>query len=498
MGLVGFILLFTFTYTVGVFAGWYYASGARKAWRKSVMWKSRYKEHLAEMQIKDLAKALRGLSGAFQDSGNSSYERMTREIAATALAETSQRVCEPCGGCHLGRMQLQRDTYYLQYLMSSFSRSGRLDMEDMPRIFSETCCDAPRYMEELNDELGRGQMQIDWKKRFLESREVVVAQFRELEDMLTNLSSAGGERVDLTDQWERAIRRECRHLRLRLGRCYVEEDGSGHREIHLMLQSTGRHCIPAKEVAEALSKVMKRNIKPDNSGKTMIGREPCRILFEDEPVFGVCYGISRAVKDGCEISGDNFSAMDLPGGRYMLCLSDGMGSGHLASAESEAVVELAEHLLEAGFSLEATVKSINAVLLLREGEQRPATLDLHCLNLNTGALSSRKQGAAATFIKRGENVYRLESGDMPIGWNKSVTSEESNRQLDKETYMILMTDGVIEALPGVDKEEFLTEILRRMKGDNPQAMADDILSLSAGQEPPRDDMTVLVAGIQER
>ena len=42
------------------------------------------------------------------------------------------------------------------------------------------------------------------------------------------------------------------------------------------------------------------------------------------------------------------------------------------------------------------------------------------------------------------------------------------------------------------------EILRRVKGGNPQMMAEDILALAVGQEEPRDDMTVLVAAIQSR
>ena len=92
----------------------------------------------------------------------------------------------------------------------------------------------------------------------------------------------------------------------------------------------------------------------------------------------------------------------------------------------------------------------------------------------------------------------LESADMPIGWNRNVTGEESVSQLEKETFVVLVTDGVVEALPGTDKEEFLAEILRRVKGGNPQMMAEDILALAVGQEEPRDDMTVLVAAIQSR
>ena len=90
------------------------------------------------------------------------------------------------------------------------------------------------------------------------------------------------------------------------------------------------------------------------------------------------------------------------------------------------------------------------------------------------------------------------SGIWPIGWNRNVTGEESVSQLEKETFVVLVTDGVVEALPGTDKEEFLAEILRRVKGGNPQMMAEDILALAVGQEEPRDDMTVLVAAIQSR
>lgn len=498
MGMMGTVVVLTAVYLIGVLAGRFQAGGSRRACKKTILWKARYKEHLAENRIRSMSTAMRGLSNAFRDSGSSSFDRMNREIAATALAETAREICQPCGGCHLGKTQLQKDTYYLRYLMTSFAKNGHIDTDDMPRIFSETCCEMPRYLNELNEELGRTQMQIDWKKRFLESREVVVAQFQELESWLGALADAGENRQDVTEQWERQIRRECRRLHVRLGRCYIEQDRQEHLRLHLWVQGDGRHFLPARELSDALGLLLKRRLRMEENGKTIIGREACRLVMAEEPPFGVCYGVARAVGGGGEISGDNYSAMELSDGRFLLCLSDGMGSGSSASEESEAVVELTEQLMDAGFSLEGTVKAINSVLLLREGEQKPATLDLHCLNLYTGSLTSRKQGAAATFVKRGDQVSLLESGDMPIGWSRNVTGEESVRQMEKETFLILVTDGVIEALPGTEKEEFLMEILRRMKGSNPQVMAEDILALSMGQEEPRDDMTVMVAQIQAR
>lgn len=311
-------------------------------------------------------------------------------------------------------------------------------------------------------------MQIDWKAQFLECREAVSAQFSEMETLLEGMADQGEEQNDVSDRWEKPLKKECRRLGLVLNRCFVEEDAGGKRQVHLQVQSAGRHCIPAKEVAEAVGSLMKRELRLEVGSKSVVGKENSRLVLAEEPEFGVCYGIARAVKEGSDTSGDNYSAM-----------------------------ELAEQLTEAGFSLENTIKMMNSVLL-REGEQRPATLDIHCLNLHTGELRSRKQGAAATFLKQGEQVSLMESADAPIGWNPALLSEEQVHQLGDGATLVLVTDGVVEALPGAEKEEFLVEILRRMKEGTPQSMAEDILSLAAGQEPPRDDMTVLVAQVARR
>ena len=67
-------------------------------------------------------------------------------------------------------------------------------------------------------------------------------------------------------------------------------------------------------------------------------------------------------------------------GQVALSLSDGMGSGPAAGADSEEVMELAEQLLDTGFSARSTLKLINTVLLLNGMGDRPATMDLGLAN----------------------------------------------------------------------------------------------------------------------
>ena len=61
-----------------------------------------------------------------------------------------------------------------------------------------------------------------------------------------------------------------------------------------------------------------------------------------------------------------------------------------------------------------------------------------------------------------------------------------------------MTDGILEACPGEDKEGSLKEYIEGMEVHSVQEMAEDILAFASREEEPRDDMMVLVGGIWKR
>ncbi|MCD8011298.1 MAG: SpoIIE family protein phosphatase [Lachnospiraceae bacterium] len=220
--------------------------------------------------------------------------------------------------------------------------------------------------------------------------------------------------------------------------------------------------------------------------------------LEEAPAYEFEAGVARCPAMGSEISGDNFSALCLPDGKVILCLSDGMGSGRQAWAESDQVVELCEHLMEAGISLSTSARMINTALVLRQGEQRPATLDLHRIDLYSGEMESLKRGTPPTFLWQKDGIRCLESGQSPIGWAETVTEEAVSTKFAGDMAVVLLTDGVLEAFPGEDKEDLLTAVLSSMSPSKPQDAADALLALARGSEPPRDDLTVVVAAFQRR
>ena len=233
--------------------------------------------------------------------------------------------------------------------------------------------------------------------------------------------------------------------------------------------------------------------------KNIITRNTATFRFVEEGKYRMLFGVAGKPRNGETVSGDNYVFREGLPRQVMMSLSDGMGSGPLASADSGKVIELTEQLLETGFSARSALKLVNTVLLLAGTEQNPATLDLSCIDLGNGVLEAMKLGAVPTFILGKEGTELLEAGELPMGVTKTVEPALLSRKLWDNDRIVMVSDGVLEALPGEQKEETMKEFLDGIGPGNPQEMAERILqfAVSAGGE-PEDDMTVLVGGIFER
>lgn len=184
----------------------------------------------------------------------------------------------------------------------------------------------------------------------------------------------------------------------------------------------------------------------------------------------------------------------------VMTLSDGMGSGVDAYEESESVVELLEKFIEAGFKKESAIKLINSILVLKSGEQTFSTIDMSVINLYSGNCDFIKIGASSTFIKSNERVEVINSTSLPVGVIEQVDYDVISRRLQEDTYIIMVTDGVIDCIKGAEKEFVLAEYISKLSIKNPNDIANSVLNyaLESNDLIPRDDMTVLVAGFWKK
>ena len=167
------------------------------------------------------------------------------------------------------------------------------------------------------------------------------------------------------------------------------------------------------------------------------------------------------------IRDSNHIFRELPGGQYMLAISDGMGHGSKACDESRAAVELLEDYLAAGFEPGAAVMGVNDLLLKRERGEMFATMDLALVDLTRGQLRLLKIGAVQSYIKRGRELIALSGGALPMGIVEKVRPSVTQLKMQDGDALILLSDGVMDAVDGNEKwltEEILAMDLRDAEG----------------------------------
>ena len=286
------------------------------------------------------------------------------------------------------------------------------------------------------------------------------------------------------------------------------EHEDGHREISLVMrQNSGRRVhfgeieyISTEDVADYISVAMNRRLGSAKKTPAYLAAEYNTYYFLEEPSYHLLTGFAKAVKETEKVSGDSYSFFESDTGKLQVLLSDGVGSGEEARRESGRVIEMMERLLEAGFGKEPAVQMVNGAMAAAGQEQAMSTLDVCDIDLYTGNCEFLKVGAASTYIKRGRLVDRLSSRNLPLGVFWKMTPEIQNRTLQSGDYVIMLSDGVLDALSEGIGEEALPEIIGRMEYSNPGEIANQILAYAIGQSRGhiRDDMTVLVTGIWDQ
>lgn len=452
----------------------------------------------AASRLNEMAQSLSILARTCREADEEG-QGLTREDALAAMQTAAAMVCGDCSRCNLYRDSEKEDSYYLYYLLRSFEQKGHVAFEDMPQLFLETCRKRENYLEQLNRNLGRAFMNLEWKNRFLESRDAVMVQFRELAVMLEEFAGQMEQATDITGQKGQAVKYLFRANHMEIENMLLLEHENHQKEAYLTVRTTKNRCVTAREAAELLSQVMgNRGWYAPRDTRALVTRQSATLHFLETGAYQMTCGTARIGKSGAKITGDNYTYSDRIPGQAVISLSDGMGSGEQAARESERVVELTQQLLESGFSARSSLKMVNTILLL-SGKAHPATLDLACVDLHTGVLEAMKLGAAATFILGKDGAEILETGDVPAGVICPVEPVLLSRKLWDNDRIIMVTDGVLDACPGVEKEESLKAFAEAMAIKNPQDMAQQILRFaceSSGEI--RDDMTVLVAGIWKR
>ena len=219
-------------------------------------------------------------------------------------------------------------------------------------------------------------------------------------------------------------------------------------------------------------------------------------IYSSEDKFVLQVGSSKVTKDGSSVSGDCSLQIKLADGKYLLAISDGMGTGEKARECSKITLKLLKQILSAGFNNEETINLLNTKMNLINKKDMYSTLDASILDLYTGNINILKNGASNTYIKNKKSIKKIESKNIPIGIVDDIELQEEKIPVSDGDIIVMCSDGVLDAKDETNNS-WMESFLKNISTNNVQKISDLILAEAIDNNfgVAQDDMTVIVSKI---
>lgn len=449
------------------------------------------------IQIDKFVSSLEKLSEMFLN-----LEEKKTSFTEEEVREMCSQVCEKvCYGCSNSDNCMGRDrarTYGMVWnIFKTVEDCGTELSVEVKRKIQKECVQAPKFLRSALEIYKQRKQAMIWNQKMAQNREGCAIQLDSFAQMIQHATRELDASIFSDEHLEKKIRNRFARIGIKILTTVFLVTEDGRYEIHVTAKAQKGQCVTTKELAQIISECCGRTMILGKEERSVLSTEYCTITCVEGPVFHTLQGVSKIGKGCRKISGDNFSMIDLQGGRQGAILSDGMGAGETAYQESMMVVELLEELLNAGFPKETALQMLNTALVTGREEVKFSTIDMSVFDLYSGKCEFVKAGASMTFIKRADKVECVKSTSLPIGVVANLEIDVEERQLEEGDVVIMVTDGVVDALPVGEQEFLMRMIIEGTHKTNPRDIAKHILEqvLECSGEVPMDDMTVLAVGI---
>ena len=221
---------------------------------------------------------------------------------------------------------------------------------------------------------------------------------------------------------------------------------------------------------------------------TLTNDKFCCILRK-KPYFDAAFGVASVKKQGETANGDTHSVIKIDERRFLVALSDGMGSGEYAQRISESTITLLESFYRAKMPSDTVLSTVNKLLAFNR-EETFACVDIAVVDLDDGKTDVVKIGSPVGFILSGNTVKVLESSSLPLGILDCLRPESSSYTLRENDVLLFLSDGITDAFGSTAD---LYDVLKTTPTANPQQLADLLLdsALQAYGGVAKDDMTAV-------
>lgn len=313
--------------------------------------------------------------------------------------------------------------------------------------------------------------------RFSESRSILHEQLKITEELVRS----AGEKVDVrySENVSRSIMKKLEKFGIEplMVIAYYNSKNRLLAEVYFSAE-----CCPESSTRVCDLITDELHLPLDHTEPIRSGNE-IRIRIFEKPAYSIEVAAASLCADSSSENGDTHAVFCDGEGTAYVTLSDGMGTGKDAAAQSRLVVGLFRRLVTSGVDFGSAIKLINSVMVTKSHDESFATLDAVRIDLDECGLTVIKSGAAATLIRHRGSVLKITSPTFPIGIYESSEVFVRECGFEEGDIVIMFSDGISESafpfikellLGGDDLRHIVDEICAKSEVFNPNIHADDV------------------------
>ena len=428
-------------------------------------------------QLFEISAVFREIENAFLSINNDEADQAARAYVRERITE---EICQQCPDRAVCMEKV--DAAMLDCLIELGCMKGKASLIDVPKQLSDVCNRQSELLYAVNRQLRDYTKYMTETDNAKSGRAMLANQAKGISEILRNLALEQSEPLRLYTDKERALNVAllgagivCSEVLL-----YGDEDN-----FTLSLVTFGKADV--KKIAAIATHLF--GVEMMISERLALSRDKFSCILRKKPYFDAAFGVSSIKKEGESVSGDTHSVIKIDERRFMVALSDGMGSGEYARRVSETTISLIESFYRAKMSSDLVLSTVNKLLTFHK-EENFACVDIATVDLNNGTASIVKIGSPVGFILSDSTIKVLDNPSLPLGILDSIHPETVEYTLNENDVLLFISDGISDAFGSTAD---LYEALRNIPQHNPQQLADTLLqrALQAYGGVAKDDMTAV-------
>ena len=391
-----------------------------------------------------------------------------------------------CGGCSLRRhcWETARELTATDALAKwNRIRSSSEPIKEKDDEFK--CLRTSKFEASLRKHCAEYDSKKSAELRLKEVRSVINDQFDGIAKMLSDLSEEFKYDVRHNSKAAENIILALKNMGYHAVSCVAADDKFGRLSADIHIKGVADQPINKMSLVKNLSLAVGRDF---DTPTVSTGSDQAFIFITERPNYKVEVGLSQIPEEQGKLCGDTAKYFTDGRGRFIMIISDGMGSGGRAAVDSAMVSGLFSRMIRSGFGYDCSLKIINSSMLFKSTDESLSTVDIAAVDLFDGECELLKAGAAPTFIRRNGRVGKAQSTSLPPGILRNVAFDKATVNLKTEDIVVMVSDGAT-----TEDTEWISKIIAEWTIGSAQQLADEIAFAARRRRSDghNDDITVM-------